>query len=63
MVLFLFLGIKWMVFFWLLALLLASVGMGLSVEEVFGSIVCFVVGLGSLMWMGVKEIFGGGASG
>ena len=55
-----FVSIRSMVAFWLLALLLASVGVGPSVQEVMMNILMFVVVLGTLMWMGVREIFGGG---
>ena len=55
-----FVSIRWMVAFWLIALGLASIGVLLTVEEVMMNIVMFVAVLGTLMWMGLKEIFGGG---
>ena len=43
-------------------MMLASMGVVMTIEDVLMSIVVFSVVLGTLMWMGVREILGGGKS-
>ena len=54
-----FVGIKRLIQFWAIVLVLASLGVVMPIEDVLMSIVVFFVVLGTLMWMGVREIFGG----
>ena len=58
-----FVSIRWMVAFWLIALGLASIGIVHPLEDVVMSIVTFVAVMATLMWMGVREILGGGKDG
>ena len=57
-----FVSIKRMLQFWAVALVLASMGVVMTIEDVLMAIVLFVVVLGTLMWLGVREVFGGGKS-
>ena len=54
-----FVGIKRLLQFWLIALVLASLGVVMTIEDVLMGIVVFVVVLGTLMWLGMREILGG----
>lgn len=53
-----FLGIKRLLQFWAVALVLASLRILMTIEDVLMAIVVFVLMLGTLVWMGVREIFG-----
>lgn len=53
-----FISIKRLVQFWAIALVLASMGVVMTIEDVLMGIVVFVVVLGTLMWLGVKELLG-----